>query len=184
MLPMLLGYCCSLLRFDWNFTSVCLSLPAVPSSQRASPASLPLPLPWLPLCPPCQSACWHIYVFNKQHDRLKMSALSTVIQNVTTASRRIQRAQKGEAGRGGRAGQPEGAERAQDALDYLTFCMAHRIMNEINLISAINALVVSKFGRPRNRGDFMFIIIDSWVLLPLSAISPPLVTTSALSLVP
>lgn len=52
--------------------------------------------------------------------------------------------------------------------------MAHRIMNEINLISAINALVVSKFGRPRNRGDFMFIIIDSWVLLPLSVISPRL----------
>lgn len=47
-------------------------------------------------------------------------------------------------------------------------------MNEINLISAINALVVSKFGRPRNRGDFMFIIIDSWVLLPLSGISPRL----------
>lgn len=36
-------------------------------------------------------------------------------------------------------------EWAQDALDYLTFCMAHRIMNEINLILAINALVVSKF---------------------------------------
>lgn len=88
-----------------------------------------------------------------------MSALSTVIQNVTTASRRIQQAQNGRLAE--HAGQPEGAERAQDALDYLTFCMAHRIMNEINLISAINALVVSKFGRPRNRGDFMFIIIDS-----------------------
>lgn len=39
----------------------------------------------------------------------------------------------------------EWAQWAQDALDYLTFCMAHRIMNEINLILAINALVVSKF---------------------------------------
>lgn len=107
--------------------------------QRASPSSSSSDC--FPHSPFAQPTCWHIYVFNKQHDRLKMSArLSTVIQNVTTASRRIREP----SGRR-RMRREEWAQWAQDALDYLTFCMAHRIMNEINLILAINALVVSKF---------------------------------------
>lgn len=111
--------------FWLEFYECLLEFTCCSCSSKGFSLSFPLPLPWLPLCSSCQSTCWLIYVFNKQHDRLKMSALSTVIQNVTTASRRILQAQRGR--QAGWAGQSEGAERAQDALDYLTFCMAHRI---------------------------------------------------------
>lgn len=149
------------MRFDWNFTS----LPAVAGPQRLPPHPTRSPLPHFPFpYSPCQPACWHIYVFNKQHDRLKMSARRSTVDCHSKCNNCQPQDTRGRQGDCGEWLQC--AQWAQDALDYLTFCMAHRIMNEINLISAINALVVSKFRLrfvPPSQSTcvFMFIIIDS-----------------------